>query len=56
MDEKEKQRALAEAADRLTHSPAATLQILGEFWDRAFFAGRLAALDELQDRLCVCMK
>ena len=25
-------------------------------WDEAFEAGRLEALDELQDRLCVCMK
>jgi hypothetical protein len=25
-------------------------------WDEAFEAGRLEALDELQDRFCVCMK
>ena len=25
-------------------------------WDQAFEAGRLEALDELQDRFCVCMK
>jgi hypothetical protein len=29
---------------------------LGSIWDRAFEAGRLAALDEFQDRFCVCMK
>jgi hypothetical protein len=25
-------------------------------WDLAFEQGKLAALDELQDRFCVCMK
>jgi len=25
-------------------------------WDAAFEEGRLNALDELQDRFCVCMK
>lgn len=25
-------------------------------WDEAYEAGRLEALDELQDRFCVCMK
>jgi hypothetical protein len=25
-------------------------------WSEAFDEGRLAALDELQDRFCVCMK
>ena len=32
------------------------LQVLSELWDSAFESGRLAALDELQDRFCVCMK
>ena len=31
-------------------------QALGSLWDEAFDGGRLAALDELQDRFCVCMK
>ena len=34
----------------------AAWQALGSMWDEAFDAGRLAALDELQDRFCVCMK
>ena len=29
---------------------------LSQVWDAAFEAGRLDALDELQDRFCVCMK
>ena len=29
---------------------------LSRLWDEAFEQGRLAALDELQDRFCVCMK
>ena len=34
----------------------ASRQALGDLWDEAFGQGRLAALDELQDRFCVCMK
>jgi hypothetical protein len=34
----------------------ASRQLLSRLWDEAFDAGRLAALDELQDRFCVCMK
>ena len=33
-----------------------SLQALGSLWDAAFDQGRLAALDELQDRFCVCVK
>jgi hypothetical protein len=29
---------------------------VASLWDDAFEAGRLEALDELQDRFCVCMK
>ena len=31
-------------------------QAVASLWDEAFEAGRLEALDELQDRFCVCMK
>lgn len=56
MDEQHKQQDLAHAADLLgNHGPMAQ-QVLGQLWDAAFEQGRLAALDELQDRLCVCMK
>jgi hypothetical protein len=33
-----------------------TTQRAASLWDEAFEAGRLEALDELQDRFCVCMK
>lgn len=33
-----------------------TQRAVASLWDEAFEAGRLAALDELQDRFCVCMK
>lgn len=34
----------------------ASRRALEDFWDEAFEQGRLAALDEFQDRFCVCMK
>lgn len=51
-----KRKALAHAADQLGLHDVAALQVLSELWDSAFEYGRLAALDELQDRFCVCMK
>jgi hypothetical protein len=56
MCEQQKQDALAQAADLLGDSTAPARQVLSQLWDAAFEQGRLAALDELQDRLCVCMK
>jgi hypothetical protein len=52
----QKDKALADAADRLGLDRERALQMLGDLWDSAFEQGRLAALDELQDRFCVCMK
>jgi hypothetical protein len=52
----DKQTALAEAASRLGLSDQVSNSILSQLWDLAFEQGRLAALDELQDRFCVCMK
>lgn len=57
----QKSRQVAEAAKRLgcwndnVHDEA-LLAELASVWDGAFEAGRLAALDEFQDRFCVCMK
>jgi hypothetical protein len=54
-------REIAEAAKQLggwndnVHDEEMVAQ-LARIWDRAFEAGRLAALDEFQDRFCVCMK
>jgi len=39
-----------------TEHDEAILAELGNVWDRAFEVGRLAALDEFQDRFCVCMR
>jgi hypothetical protein len=35
---------------------AVAADVLGKLWEESFEQGRLAALDELQDRFCVCMK
>jgi len=51
-----KDLAVARAAGRLGNPGTASGQVLCELWDEAFEQGRLAALDELQDRFCVCMK
>jgi hypothetical protein len=56
MNEQHKREALAQAADRLGGQSAVMRQVLSQVWDLAFEEGRLAALDELQDRFCVCMK
>ena len=56
VDDQQKQDALAQATDLLGDSSAAVRQTLSQLWDIAFEQGKLAALDELQDRFCVCMK
>jgi hypothetical protein len=56
MNEQQKQDALAQAAGLLGGRGAVAWQALSQLWDIAFEQGRLAALDELQDRFCVCMK
>ena len=57
MNQQQQQDALAQAADSLPgQDRAVTLQVLNRLWDLAFEQGQLAALDELQDRFCVCMK
>jgi hypothetical protein len=54
MDQKGK--AVADATDQLGLHDVLARQVLGALWDSAFQQGQLAALDELQDRFCVCMK
>ncbi len=49
-------QALALAAERLSQTDQASSQVLADLWDTAFNEGRLAALDEFQDRFCTCMK
>ena len=56
MSKEEKAAALAGAVQVLGLHDAAARDVLGNLWDESFQQGRLAALDELQDRFCVCMK
>ena len=56
MSGQDKAQAVERAARLLGRSDQASWQALGSLWDEAFDSGRLAALDELQDRFCVCMK
>ena len=56
MSEQGKDQAVERAARLLGRDDQASRRALGSLWDEAFDQGRLAALDELQDRFCVCMK
>ena len=56
MSQEQKAQALAQAAGLLGRDDDAGIQVLSQLWDAAFEGGRLDALDELQDRFCVCMK
>lgn len=52
----QKALALTQAGRLLGRDDEAFRRALGQVWDAGFEEGRLDALDELQDRLCVCMK
>jgi hypothetical protein len=56
MSREQKAAALADAVQVLGLHGATAEVVLGKLWDESFEQGRLAALDELQDRFCVCMK
>ena len=56
MNERQRSQAVAAAAQLLGRADAGSLRALTELWDTSFEEGRLAALDEFQDRFCVCMK
>jgi hypothetical protein len=56
MNGQDKAAAVERAARRLGRDDQVSQQMLGGLWDEAFEQGRLAALDEFQDRFCVCMK
>lgn len=56
MSDEQKAQALAGTARLLGVDDVVSRQVLGRLWDQAFEEGRLAALDEFQDRFCVCMK
>jgi hypothetical protein len=55
-EQRAKEQAIAEAGARLGLPDSHSRETLTELWDRAFEEGRLAALDEFQDRFCVCAK
>ena len=54
--EQDRDQAVERATRLLGRDDQASRRALGSLWDEAFDQGRLAALDELQDRFCVCMK
>ncbi len=56
MNEQAIHDAVADAAAVLGAHTEAAEHALSHLWEVAFQEGRLAALDELQDRFCVCMK
>lgn len=56
MSEQDRAQAVERAAHLLHRGDKAASQALASLWDEAFEQGRLDALDELQDRFCVCMK
>jgi hypothetical protein len=56
MNDDNKADALARAGAALGQCGPVAADVLGRLWEESFEQGRLAALDELQDRLCVCMK
>ena len=56
MSQEQTAAALAGAVQVLGLHGAVAEDVLGKLWDESFEQGRLPALDELQDRFCVCMK
>ena len=56
MSEQDEAQAVQRAARLLGSTDQASWQALRSLWDEAYDKGRLDALDELQDRFCVCMK
>ena len=56
INEEQKATALASAVHALSLDGAVAEDVLGRLWYESFERGRLAALDELQDRFCVCMQ
>ncbi len=56
VSEQDRTQAVGRAAHLLHRGDKTASQALASLWDEAFEQGRLDALDELQDRFCVCMK
>lgn len=56
MSGQDKAHALERAAHLIGQGDQVSRLALGNLWEEAFERGRLDALDELQNRFCVCMK
>lgn len=56
MSDEDKAAAVERAEQALGKYGAVAADVLERLWDESFQQGRLAALNELQDRFCVCMK
>jgi len=56
VSQERKAQVVAQATALLGRTDDQCRQVLAQIWDAAFEDGRLDALDELQDRFCVCMK
>ncbi len=54
--ERRKAQAVARAARLAVREDETGRQALADLWTETFEEGRLAALEELRDRVCVCMK
>jgi hypothetical protein len=56
VNEQRRAQAVQQAAKLCGYDDESAWRVLENLWDDAFEQGRLQALDELQDRFCVCMK
>jgi hypothetical protein len=56
VSDQRREEALQRVVSLCRRDDEAIQRAVSSLWDEAFAAGRLEALDELQDRFCVCMK
>jgi hypothetical protein len=56
VSEQRREEALQRVVSLCAHDDEVIRRAVASLWDEAFETGRLGALDELQDRFCVCMK
>ena len=56
VSDQNREKAVQRVLSRCGRDDETIQRAVASLWDEAFEAGRLEALDELQDRFCVCMK
>lgn len=56
VSDQQREEALQRVVSLCARDDEVFRRAVASLWDEAFETGRLEALDELQDRLCVCMK